>query len=162
MKSSIWHYICWYNHTVEVKRYSFVQLTCCNRPFWLIVVSFYGLTVIPLLFLNHLKELLSFALIYKLSDVRGLNTFMKPWSQKCFKLDSFNDSSYHLCICVLSTLGGNVDNHSPLYMIHNNTIYNSLHPGGTTKCHAYRSSLAWLVCYRKLNTNALSEFWLTH
>ena len=37
------------------------------------------------------------------------------YSNHVCELDSFNNSSYHSCMCVLSTLCGNVDNHSPLY-----------------------------------------------
>ena len=36
-----------------------------------------------------------------------VNTSLKPWSQKWFELNSFNNTSYHQWICVLSPLCGN-------------------------------------------------------
>ena len=36
-----------------------------------------------------------------------VNTSLKPWSQTWFELNSFNDTSYHQWICVLSPLFGN-------------------------------------------------------
>ena len=62
------------------------------------------------MFVNHLKDFLWFTDCLAIGVVISS---MKPWSYKWLEFGLFNNISNHPRMCVLSTLCGNVDKHSP-------------------------------------------------
>ena len=109
-----------------------------------------------------------------------LITSIKPWSYTWFKFGLFNNNSNHPRMCVLSTLCGNDDKQSPLYICI--YIYDKCHPYiytmETSKLYQYfyaliqYNVLVWFTCddtnlwylfmwsNENLNYSMFNENWL--
>ena len=117
----IYIYNCWKKSNLKsyVRPWFHHKLIDCGVFLWLIVVCFYGFydwlwrvfmvfNVILLLFVNHLKDFLWFTDCLTIGIIHETMVVHMTWDWTFF-----NNYSNHPRKCVLSTLCGNVDKHSP-------------------------------------------------